>query len=178
MGFFKNLKTVKLKQDFVYLGAGSYWMRVDSVTEGENRKMEKNFIVNLTVVKVLPRERDDPIHSVGQEISHYIKVSGNEYAEANVADFFCGVMGCKPEELTDGVEEWAIDKSQPLKGMVVELRNRVITTKKGNLFTSIHYVREVPAEEVLTKLDSDAIQRFFPNGYLDKIVAAKATVQK
>ena len=69
---------------------------------------------------------------------------------------------------------------QPLANMFFEVYGHTIKTRAGGNFTKIVYRRRIPAADVKTVVmardpSGAMLARLFPNGVLDKIIAAEAT---
>lgn len=176
-GLFKNIKDVKVNQDFNYEGAGHYWTKFNKIKQGMTRTKETFLAIEKTVIKVLPSNESGPTHFVGEEISHYIGISGNEYFEKDVKGMVIGMFGVKSEEVTEEICESVLaNEGALMAGIVAEVDNRKIATKPKpdgttGFFTKIKYMREVPAKEVLVDLTPELVKKFFPGEYLQKSIA-------
>jgi len=217
MGLFKNLSQAKVSRDYIFLNqcAGNYLTRIDAVKVGKQwpdgrdtrtRKREEFIAIEETIIAILSSNEAPPLHAVGDEVSHFIMVTGSEYADKEWASFLCGLFGLKGAEdldrpeikaLVGGIEfdDWAGNEDaakgvvQPLRGVVVEINNRMRALKKVNptdpdkFFCKVHTKREVPAVEVLqvlTAMDKTGglVNRFFPNNFLQNKIAEEAAVAK
>ena len=203
MGLFQNLTKVKVRKDWVFANKypGYYWMRLDKVGVGKlytdgskrdtrNRLREEFITIHMTVISVLDCTEPPPRAMVGEELVNYIKVTGNEYAEKNFAQFLMGVFGLRDASELDSPEIRALlgDKDwedwlgnedpkygpvQPLTGSVIEMRNRfTLPSEKQKAenpaatgFVNLWYQRPVPAAEVQAALPPDQLKRYFPGGF-------------
>ena len=205
MGLFKGLSQVKVNRDYAYEKQGNYLTRIDRIKVGKlhangvdtrTRKREEFIAIDQTVIAVLPSSEPGPYHTVGEEITHFIMVTGSEYADKEWAKFLSGLLGVDVSKLDDpdvlavaGGKDFDDFLSnddpksgpvQPVRGTVIEKRNQLVATKESTPeapkhFTRIKTVREVPANEVLKTLggsNSDLVKRFFPNQYLENQIAA------
>ena len=216
MALFKKLSEAKLTRDYIFENqcAGNYLMRIDAVKVGRQwpdgrdtrtRKREEFIAIEKTVIAVLPSNEAPPYHAVGDEVSHFIMVTGSDYADREWASFLCGLLGLKDatdldspqiKKLIGGIEfdEWAGNEDatkgtvQPLRGMVVEMNNRMRALKKASpsdpdkFFCKLHTKREVPASEVIQVLNAmdktgGLVGRFFPNNFLQNKIAEEAAAQ-
>ena len=205
MALFRNLPQSTIRRDYIHENtrAGFYWMRIDQVKLGKlypdgrdtRTRLGAEFVViNKTVIAQLPCTEAPPFHMVGDEVCHYIKVTDNEYAGANFAQFLTGMLGLKDaadlerpdiKRLTGnldwedfvGNEDPRLGVVQPFRGLVVEMNDRRVLGKKDKdtdpdkWFVNLWYKREVPPAEVLKGLGgsgSELVKRFFPDGYLEK----------
>lgn len=179
MGMFKNPSTVKLIGDYNYVKVGHYINRIDKIHKIDSRKHELFIAIDMTVLTVLPSSEPPPFHKVGDEICHMIKITGNEYAEADWTRLLMVVLesidpnlkqidldGVFRKEVCGGADsdDWACSESQPLAGWCVEMDNNIQITKKGMKRIAKKYMRVVPKEEVLRGLNPDEVKRFFPAG--------------
>ena len=171
---FKNLKTTALAGDFSYVGKGRYWARIDKVKHDKTRKKVEFISIEMTILTVIPGN-EPADNRVGEEVNRFIQISGSDYAEKDFVQFLCGTLGLSPSELPEGADDWACADDQPLRGVVVEMDNKVITLESGKLFTKVKFCREVPVAEVLNNLPPELVNRFFPNNFLgNKLAAEKA----
>lgn len=187
MGLFSNLSQTKILGDANYTKYGNYVVRIDKVKRGETRLREQHIIIDYTVIAVLAHQEPPPNHVVGEEACHYIGVTGNEYAQADWASFVSGVFEVPVTELDSpqvkaacnnrDIDDWASNENpqmgpvQPMRGMVMELNNRMVMTKDkpnnpSKPFTKVRWKRPVPKEEVLKLLTPEQVNRFFPAGSL------------
>ncbi len=201
MGLFTNLPKEQIRQDYNYENEhpGFYWMRLDNVKLGKiypngkdtrTRLKEEYVAISKTIIRVIPSNEAPPYWEVGTEVQHYIKVTGNEYAAKNFAQFLVTVLGVANAEELDNpeikkliggkeFEDWIADEPSPVRGMVLEMNNRQSLGKKekptdpDKFYTNLWYKREVPPAEVLKELGgpgSDLVTRFFPNHFLEKAI--------
>lgn len=182
MGLFSGIKVAKMMVSATYMGTGHYLTRIDNIKYGETRKKEKFLAIEQTVIAVLPSNEPQQ-HKIGDEVTHFLQISGNEYFLADFKQFIVGVLGASEDEVDETVCGWAagLDEKDnplaggsPLKGTVVEIDNRGKVTKEGKNFTKVKYVREIKAEQVLLDLPPELVKRFFPEGVLEKRAAAEA----
>ena len=218
MGLFKNLSTQQPRRDFVheYTAPGAYLQRIDEVklfkvyTDGSGRdtRTRKGFeqvVISKTVIAVLPSTEPPPQHLVGTEVSHLIKVTGNDRAGKDFNQFILTVLGLDKAEMLDDPavkalaggmdwEDWVGNDDavrgpvQPLRGVVVQMNNRLNLGKKklptdaDKYFCNVHYTRQVPWAEVLQSLKAsdpsgELVNRFFPNNFLQNKIAEEAAAK-
>lgn len=167
---FKTIKDVKMRQSANYVRAGSYWARIDAIKLDQSRKGAVFLAVEMTVVKVLEDDQGRG-HKVGETVSHLMMKDADSFLP-NVKAMIAHIMDMKPEEIEAQHAEAICAADQPLKGCVVDLYNRMISTRKGNPFTEVNYRREVPPAEALAALDAEVQRLYFPNDALAKMAAA------
>lgn len=181
-GLFKNMKDVKASGDFNYEGAGNYWMRIDRITQGKKRTGETFVAIVKTIIRLLPTNESGKLHTLGEEVSHFMPTTGknSEYFLPNFKQFVVAVFAANADTLTDDDYETIMAKDgEMVVGMVVEMNNKTRATKVAGKFrTSIDYERQVPAKEVFEALSPELVDRFFPNNYLQKIIAAEEAEAK
>lgn len=169
-GLFSKLKETKMRVDSNWEREGNYISRIDNVKLDTNRKKEVALFIEKTVIAVLD-DADGTGHKVGDSITHALWEKHESFL-GNVKAFLATTTGADSEEIDEEHVFLVVDDDQPLNGTFVENNNRKIRTKeKGNPFTLVNYVREVPASELGEILDENAKARFFPEGLLEQMIA-------
>lgn len=169
-GIFKGLGAAKARLDANYERAGHYYMRIDKCKTGETRKKEEFFAIEKTVVHVLD-DAEGKGHRVGEGATHMMMAKHDSFL-GNVKSALAGILGMNPADVDEETAMQVCDEDQPLAMTVVECKNRNIVLKKsGGDFTSITYVREVPPAELLEILSAEHKKAFFPNNFLENVVA-------
>lgn len=177
MSIFKGLKEANMSLDSNYERPGHYWLLIDKCKSGTSRKKEDFCAIEKTCVKVFDDDGGAG-HNVGESVTHMIMMK-HDSALGNIKQFIAGTMDLDANDIDVDAAEMIFqgedekEHDQPLAGTVVECRNRNIKTKAGNDFTTITYVRAVPAQELLESLDEAVIDRFFPNNVLAELAAAE-----
>lgn len=171
---FKSIKDVKMRQAANYIRAGAYWTRLDAIKIDKNRKGFVFMAVEMTIVKVLDDDQGRG-HKVGEEVCHML-MKDNDSFLPNVKAMIAHIMDMKPEEIEAQHAETICAEDQPLRGTVVDVYARAITTRQNKPFTEVNYRREVPPAEAANMLDAETQRLYFPNGALTKMAAATGAV--
>lgn len=175
-----------------YIRPGRYLVRVDRFEEGQNRKKQDFVVSQMTVVNVsetavpgrdYDRDRDLPLHSVGEEISDLMMVANIAF-EQRVKGFVMAAGDLTQEDFDEEEYEGAlidaaVAEDQPLAGYTVEVLAEQIV-KQGasepysndDVYTRCTYIRRVPASELAEHLGEKDLTRFYPD--LDEKIAAEA----
>lgn len=169
-GFFNGIESARASEGGNYERAGHYIERINRIKIGRSRK-ERDFVVFEKTIWHVYDNCANQGHSVGEDVSHMLVKTGNEMFFPNMKSIFSSLAGCPSESVTPQIAE-AIITQGLCNGMFVECGNRVITTKKGGLFTEIRYKKQVSPQELKAVLAPDVQVRLFPNGELDAAVAA------
>lgn len=168
------LEKAKVTQgDRPWEGQGWTWQLINKVELDSTRKGKVGLFIRKTVIHIVDPafpNGQGPAHSVGEDITHAYWREQDTFL-GNVKGFLSGTLG--QDATTVGEEEImsVISDDQPLGGTVVEVKGRDILTKKGEPFTVITYVREVPPAELLAALSPEAAERFFGPGGLEQMAA-------
>lgn len=197
INLFAGLKTAKANPDGNYLGAGNYWLRLDKNKADVTRKKIPFLAAEMTIIHVVAPFQDRKPHNIGEEVTQMF-MSDSDYFASDLKKFLAGAFGVPVEAVgdEDGLVAWGkkldekgnmeddVDATgqvkQPMRGMVLEYDNKLITGEKdaatGKIpeWTKYKVMREVPPEEVIKALSAINKERFFPNQYLENQVKNKA----
>lgn len=168
---FKGLKDAKPRVDGNYLTEGRYWLRINKLKIDTSRKNESFLAIEMTNIRTLD-DNQGKGHKPGEDVTHMLMAKFDSFL-GNVKQFAVCALGgqVKPEEVDEaGMMELCAD-NQPLHGLVVEVNNKGITTRKGAPFTTVNYLRVVGVEELLHSLSKADQDRYFPDNYLQKMLA-------
>jgi len=100
-------------------------------------------------------------------------MEGVEGNEGRIKSFMMCATGCKDEEVNKAACEAVCDeKTQPLHGTIVEVANRLITTKANKVIVGTSWKREIAPSELLAVIDPKVKERFFPGNLLEKLSTA------
>lgn len=173
MGIFKGLKDAKAAQGGNYERIGHYLERIDKVKTDTSRKGAEFLAIEKTVVRVIDNAQGKG-HTLGESVTHMFTMK-KEYAETtlgNIKAMIAAILALPPDQVTDEVGEMISSERQPLAGMLIEVNNQTITTKKMTLFTQVRYLHSFAPDKALKLLTPEEIARFYPDNFLDKQLAA------
>jgi hypothetical protein len=84
----------------------------------------------------------------------------------NVKAMIAGITGAPAETITsEDAIEISTDR-QPLANSIVEVAAKNVTTKAGNPFTAVDFIREIPPAEAIQSIPADVVAVAFPNNLL------------
>ena len=116
-------------------------------------------------------------HRVSEDVTWSIKTN-SDFFLSNTRSFIAGAIGSAFDDVDEATcyrvfpnLESNVVPENPLFGCFVEWKGRHITTNAGKLFTKIKFVRNVPPSEIKESMDPEAVNRMFPNGALDQLIA-------
>jgi len=140
MGFFDKLDdntktTAGLSRDSI----GTYWQKITKIEEAVSRKKLDMLRVVKTTLKVI-----EGTLTPGTETTQVIMLGGNEYVEADVRRFYCGVSGETMEAANETPFKTIGERLTQMVGVTVEVevKGRAYEDKEGRPQTFISaYVR-------------------------------------
>lgn len=172
MSIFKGLNEKKARVNSDYDMPGIYWQRINAAKQGADRNSIPMVIINKTVIKVFDDDEQKG-HRLGAEVGTVYKAG--DYFAQSVKDFLAATTGASDEENNSEFADECFGKDNPLQGIVVEMRNGKKPGKKpGTMFTRAKYVRAVPYEEVKETLTEAELEKFYPDGLIDKLINDEA----
>lgn len=184
-GIFKGLGKVKAAQDANYILPGNYIVRLDRFKADQARKGPM-VAIEMTVLAVLGSSQpqvDEKPNQPMESVTHLIPNFGNgkDMFGPNVKAFVENVVGLPPEEANDDdkLEGYLLDlcaDAQPMRGTVIHVEARQITTRSNTPFTKVSYQREVPAEEALKIIDPKVAEWAYPNNGLQRRVIFETAI--
>lgn len=168
-GFFSGMENAKASEGGNYEREGHYIERINRIKIGRSRK-DKDFVAfEKTVIHVFD-DGGGRGHKEGEDVTHMVTKTGNDMFFPNMKSIFSALAGCPAEHVTPQIAESIIAQNL-CNGMYIECANRLITTKKGGVFTEIKYKKQVTPHELAAILSPTAKARFFPQGELDAAIA-------
>lgn len=169
---FGNLKTARLRVDGNYERAGRYIERIDKIKYDRSFKQDQFIAIEKTVIRVIDNDQGRG-HQVGESITHMLMVRHPNFA-GNFKAFIMAALGLQESEVEVEAAVAVCLPAQPLTGLVLECHNHLINTRAGTPFTVVNYKQEIPPEVLLQILTPVETSNFFPNDYLQKVVAERA----
>ncbi|MCC6752011.1 MAG: hypothetical protein IT371_30440 [Deltaproteobacteria bacterium] len=175
---FKSTKALGQNRNFDKFGR--YLMRLDAVRLGNSFRQGGEYVaIERTVVRCLEAPPNLPTSYVGEEVVDLLLSTG---AAAKVFDqklkgFLCAVLNAPAEAI--GFEELqaCLAEAQPLKNLLIEVNNapRIVKVKSGAMEERPQkaYVKGYSFKEAKAILTPEEVAKFYPNGLLDKLVAAE-----
>jgi hypothetical protein len=159
---FDGIKDVKVGKNFEYLRGGHYWLAIRQCKVGEDRKFNKFFAVEFTVVRVLD-DNNGAGHVAGDEVSWMVKRT-SDYFLREVKGFIAAVTGLPSDEIDapECEEVCAMDgdNPQPLKYAIVEVRGNDNPVERENgqvtLYWRGRFIKEIPLMEAIEKIEDEA----------------------
>jgi hypothetical protein len=174
---FSGISAVKARVAANYMRPGRYWLRINRLKLDSNRKNVPFLAIEMQVCRVLDNDNGQG-HKVGEDVTHML-MTDNEMFMPNIKAALARILDVPSETITEEECIAVAGDDQPLANTVVEILATEIQTRAGNPFTQVDYKREVPIEEVAAGLDDEkAIELCFPNGLLDKLLAASEEANK
>lgn len=169
---FSGIKTAKGRIDANYIRDGRYWTAIRRIKCDKSRQGDVFVAIEQVVVKVLDNA-DGKGHRVGEEVTHMLMMRHDSFL-GNIKAFIANVLDMPEAEIGEQEAMEICDDTQPLTNTVVEVKGRTVETKKGNPFTQVDYIREVPILEAANDMDPDAVAIAFPGNVLDQLIANAA----
>jgi hypothetical protein len=171
MGLFGKIKEAKPSMDANYDRDGSYISKIIQVKVGESRKKETFVAIEKMVIKVYD-DGEGKGHKAGELATHMMMTKHDSF-EGNFKSFVMNTTGCAKSEIDENACEKIVSERQPMAGMIIRHINKTIQTRAGHDFTVVSYKGEVLASEVPELLGNgeDLIERFFPDGQLEELIA-------
>ncbi|MCP4897865.1 MAG: hypothetical protein GY906_12910 [bacterium] len=163
---FSGIKDAKARLDANYERPGHYVLRIDALKIGRTRKGDDFMAVEKTVLHVLDDDEGKG-HKVTENVTHMMMAKHDSFL-GNVKAMFAKLLDCATDDVDSDACMAVCGDDQPMSGMIIECKNRNITTKAGNPFTVINYIREVPAPELIETgmLDQRVLDLYFEGGSL------------
>lgn len=131
-------------------------MLTKALKAGRTRKQE-DFVANECVCIAVfqpPESFNPPGHRAGEEASHMLMKKWDTFLGNIKAMLACG-FNARPDDVDEADAVHATGSEQPLAGVVMEVNCQNIVTKAGGQFTTVNYVRRVPAAELAQHFTSD-----------------------
>jgi len=157
MGIFDGIAEAKAGGEYGdYERGGHYLQRIDALKTGKSRKGAGFFVVEKTIIHVFDDD-DGKGHRIGEEVSHMIMVG--DYFLRDIKRLVVTILECDDDEISPAQMEALCAGDQPLAGMIVECKNRMVKTKADKDFTKIKYVGSWTPEEAAEVLDAELLAR-------------------
>ena len=161
-----------------YVKPGHYFLRIDRVKAGDSQQGSGKFVaIEMTVLGSFPD--GDPVldehfnivadawHRPGEQVTHLLMEKHASF-QANYKAFVANVGGIPEDKVT---ETHCIQVTEGLfEGLMVEVRARTIKTRRGSPFTVVGYSREVPPDEVKSRVDVEALAKVLGPGKIDELI--------
>lgn len=159
---FKGIDTSNAARDSEYFRPGKYLTQINKFIAKTNDSGVTYFIFEMKVIAVIdPSEAlKDPNgpHTVGSKVS-WLLARHKKPTWPNLKAALMAITGVPEDSITPEFCGDLIAAAQPLSGMFVEWRNKLITTKeKGLLFTKVTAVRAWSDEEVKAYVDPNVLE--------------------
>lgn len=167
-----SFEKAKASQDSNWEREGHYLQIVERVKIDQNRSKDTALFIEKTIIHVYDNADGDG-HRVGESVTHSMWQKHDSFM-GNVKAMLSSLLGIKPTDVKKEDLFEILSDEQPLAGQVIEVKNRVIMTRKNTPFTKIGYRRIVPAAELLKILDPEVIKAYFPDDLLVRMAEAEA----
>jgi hypothetical protein len=172
MGIFDGIESAKMSMGGNYERAGHYLALIRRVKLDVSRKKVEFVAVEKVILQVIAAEPGTEPHSVGDQVSH-LMMSDKDSFLGNFKSMIANVLGANPAEITAEVAQTVVDEEQqPLAGLVVEMQNRTITTKKGDPFTLVTYVRALDPDEVVERVGEETLRKVLLKEEAEELLSA------
>lgn len=179
---FKKMGDASSSGALNYFRIGHYLVRVDSFRKGVNHNQIDFVKLDGTVLYVYPDAvpTQDPTtkvmvhpHRAGEQVVQKI-MGGKDTTLGNIKHIICRCTDSPDSAVGEAEAEQALGDGQPLAGVLMEVHASFKITKAGKTFTNVHFVRRVPAGEVLSLMDAKLRDALFPNGALEAMAKEEA----
>jgi hypothetical protein len=186
MGMFSGIGKAKANNDGgAYLKSGHYFARINRVKAdvSQQRKGEEYVATELTVVHTfedgdlhqVQREGEkefvtldrDAWHRPGERVSHLMWEKHPSF-EGNFKAFVMNVGSIDESQVDEDKCEAACNGA--FEGLFVEIRARVVPTRKKTPFTKASYVREVSPSELKERVPIETLDRVLGEGKIDDLI--------
>lgn len=171
MGIFDNIENARASRGSNYERAGRYYEYIRRIKLDKNRKGVDFIAVEKVVLQVIAPDPSEEPHSVGEQIAHLL-MSDKDSFLGNVKAMIGALFNEDPEAVTAEDAEMVVSDKQPAAGLVIEVNNRQITTKQGQPFTLVNYVRALEPEEVFQLISPENLEKALLPAELDALRAA------
>lgn len=174
-GMFEGIGDPKVKasRDSNYFKRGHYLVRIDKVKADQTRQGRQFLAIETTIIHTFKdgdgqdlqgnlEQGDQQWHTPGDTPSQLLMADQDTFLP-NVKAFVAQVTGTPEGQITSEVCNEMTAEDNPLGGLVAEVQNRLITTKAGNPFTRINWVREWAPSEFVQVADQKMLDELFPN---------------
>lgn len=160
------------KKNANYIRPGHFLMRINQCKTDENRKKEPFAAVEGTVICILDSDTE---HRLGEDVTFLIK-KASDYFEDEMVSFLGAATGMDVKSETDENKEQALaaifESDNPLSGTVLEVfAKNIVLKESGRDFTQITWRGEVEPHRLKDILSDEELDRFYPGGALDDIIA-------
>lgn len=161
MGMFSGVKEAKPNFGANYERPGKYIMFIRRVKLDKNRNQDWFVAVEKTSIECLDALDEPKPHRPGEQCSHLLPNYGPGKPNflPNFKAMIMNVFEVPEEDIDEDACDVITDETQPMAGLFVEMQNIGITTKKGDPFTKIKYVRSIPRAEIAAKVNRDILAR-------------------
>ena len=169
MGMFSGIKDAKANFGSNYEREGQYLMMIRRVKLGQNRGKEWFVAVEKVCLDMIDPGKEPKPHTVGEQCSHLLCDYGpsKDSFLPNYKAMIMGVMGVTETDVDEETCDLITSDEQPLAGMIVQMQNHNIVTKKGTDFTKIRYVRGLSFTEAAEKIDSAVLEKHLTKEEMD-----------
>jgi len=171
MGIFDGIEKARASKGGNYERAGRYYEYVRRVKLDKNRKGIEFIAVEKVVLQVIALDPVEEPHGVGEQITHLL-MSDKDSFLGNVKAMIGAMFGEDADAVSAADAEMVVSDTQPAAGLVIEVNNRQITTKAGQPFTLVNYVRALSPEEVFQLISPENLERALLPEELDSLRAA------
>jgi len=173
---FSGIRDAKMSTDSNYARRGHYLAMITKMKADETRAGDDFVAVEMTILHTFEdgdgkdlqgsddARPEDTWHRPGEDMSHLMMAKHDSFL-GNLKACIANVLDVEPAEVTEEacIEATDPDGAQPMAGRVVELKNRVITTRAGKPFTKVSYAREVDPSEYAEVIDQKVLARYVPD---------------
>jgi hypothetical protein len=171
MGVFDNIEMAKASRGGNYERAGRYYEYVRRVKLDTNRKKIEFIAVEKVILHVIAADPAAEPHSVGEQVTHLL-MSDKDSFLGNVKSMIAGLFNEDPDAVTAADAEMVVSDQQPAAGLVIEVNNRVITTKAEKPFTLVNYTRSLTPEEVFQLIPRENLDKALLPAEVEALLAA------
>jgi len=147
MSLFSGVNNARANMGSNYARSGHYLALIRRVKQDENRKGVEFVAVEMVCLKVIAPGPSEEPHRIGEQFS-WLVMSNNDSFLGNVKAFVMNVAGLQEHEVTEDDCAAVTSDKQPFAGFIVEMNNRIITTKAGKPFTLVNFPRSLTPDEV------------------------------
>ena len=146
----------KVQSSSAYMKKGNFFMRIDAIVKGQNRKFVTNFKLEGTVIHCI-----DGDNLIGQSVCDLYSES-SDFFWPEVKRLISALSGELPENITPDDLKYMIGEDAPLKGMVVEYSAWEKPSKNGMIFAQKACKGMRSEAEYRAVASADEIERFLP----------------
>ena len=180
-GMFRGVKDAKSNFGANYEREGHYIMFVRRVKVDQNRSKEWFVAVEKVCIECIDPGDEPKPHRPGEQCSqlfcNYGK--GKDNFLPNLKAMIMNVFEEPEEEIDEDDCEALCSDQQPMACMFIEMQNKQVTTREGNPFTRIKYIRSIPYEEIMESDERvETISKFLSKdelAFIEKQMEANAS---